>query len=144
MGLLAAALDPRFKSLKFASGHREITYKILSENPGNSRRTTVVIQKITIFDELLLLDTTQIVNDDELERYLNITNVAGNIDPLVWWREKKNNLPHLAILASKYMCLSATSDVGNHITNKRNRLSPKAVSDILFLKRNMKLFPIFV
>ena len=66
MGLLAAALDPRFKSLKFASGHREITYKILSENPGNSRRTTVVIQKITIFDELLLLDTTQIVNDDEL------------------------------------------------------------------------------
>ena len=74
IGLLAAALDPRFKSLKFASGHREITYKILSEelesikgeNPGNSRRTTVVIQKITIFDELLLLDTTQIVNDDEL------------------------------------------------------------------------------
>ena len=56
---------------------------------------------------------------------------------------KKNNLPNLAILASKYLCLSATSDVGNHITNKRNRLSPKAVSDILFLKRNMKLFPIF-
>ena len=132
MGLLAAALDPRFKSLKFASGHREITYKILSEelesikgeNPGNSRRTTVVIQKnpsqSTIFDELLLLDTTQIVNDDELERYLNITNVAGNIDPTCLVERKKK---YLAILASK--CLNATSVpserlfIGNHITNQK-------------------------
>ena len=160
IGLLASVLDPRFKSLKFASSHREITCKVLSEeldsikekNPENRRRPTVVIQKTsqnTIFDELL--GSTQIINDNELEKYLNITNVAGNIDPLIWWKEKKNDFPNLAILASKYLCLSATSvpserlfsDVGNHITNKRNRLSSKIVSDILFLKRNMKLFPIF-
>ena len=115
-------------------------------------KDTVNFEKIGHNDtkKMSFIITTQI-NGDELERYLNITNVAGNIDPLVWWREKKNNLPNLAILASKYLCLSATSvpserlfsDVGNHLTNKRNRLSPKAVSDILFLKRNMKLFPIF-
>jgi hypothetical protein len=149
IGLLSSVLDPRFKSLKFALNHREITCKILSEELGlmkeksseHLKRSTVVIQKTshnTIFDELL--DSTQAMNDNELERYLNIINVAGNIDPLVWWKERKNDLPNLAILASKYLCLSATSvpserlfsDVGNHITNKRNRLSSKTVSDILF------------
>ncbi|CAJ0846562.1 11311_t:CDS:1 [Entrophospora sp. SA101] len=156
IGLLASALDPRFKSLTFALHRYDATYKVLSEKNLNLdlRRSAVVIQtnpsKNTIFDELLNI-TTQQISYDELTRYSSIANVAGNIDPLAWWKERKNDLPTLAVLANKYLCLSATSvpserlfsDVGNHITNKRNRLSSKTISELLFLKRNMKTFSIF-
>jgi hypothetical protein len=166
LGYLASALDPRFKDLRFAPERRDATYQILSniiqslkdanqENLSNtSRRSTIALthqnplQK-TIFDDLF--DVPQQQEEDELTKYLNMSNVAGNVDPLGWWKDRQNELPMLAILANKYLCLSATSvpserlfsDVGNHITPKRNRLSTNIVSNLLFLKRNMEFISIF-
>ncbi|CAJ0921219.1 14144_t:CDS:2 [Entrophospora sp. SA101] len=90
IGLLASALDPRFKSLTFALHRYDATYKVLSEEIKSIeeknlnldlRRSAVVIQtnpsKNTIFDELLNI-TTQQISYDELTRYSSIANVAGN------------------------------------------------------------------
>ncbi|CAJ0830669.1 11846_t:CDS:1, partial [Entrophospora sp. SA101] len=79
IGLLASALDPRFKSLTFALHRYDATYKVLSEKNLNLdlRRSAVVIQtnpsKNTIFDELLNI-TTQQISYDELTRYSSIAN----------------------------------------------------------------------
>ncbi|MDW3631090.1 MAG: hAT family dimerization domain-containing protein [Nitrososphaeraceae archaeon] len=118
------------------------------------RRSTIVLthqdpSQKTIFDDMF--DDVPQQQDDELTKYLNMPNVAGNIDPLSWWRDRQDELPMLAILANKYLCLSATSvpserlfsDVGNHITPKRNRLSSNIISNLLFLKRNMDFVSIF-
>ncbi|CAJ0913443.1 11257_t:CDS:2, partial [Entrophospora sp. SA101] len=86
IGLLASALDPRFKSLTFALHRYDATYKVLSEEIKSIeeknlnldlRRSAVVIQtnpsKNTIFDELLNI-TTQQISYDELTRYSSIAN----------------------------------------------------------------------
>jgi hypothetical protein len=163
LGYLASALDPRFKNLKFAPERRDATYHILSnkiqslqfeEQETSPKRSTIVLthqdpSQKTIFDDLF--DDFPQQQDDELTRYLNMPNVAGNVDPLCWWRDRQDELPMLAILANKYLCLSATSvpserlfsDVGNHVTARRNRLSSNVISNLLFLKRNMNIISIF-
>jgi len=70
---------------------------------------------------------------------------------LKWWADRKNEFPLMAELALEYLCVSATSvpserlfsDVGSHITKKRNRLSTDSVSKLLFLKRNMSIINVF-
>ncbi|CAJ0852177.1 2752_t:CDS:2, partial [Entrophospora sp. SA101] len=52
----------------------------------------------TIFDDLF--DVPQQQEEDELTKYLNMSNVAGNVDPLGWWKDRQNELPMLAILAN--------------------------------------------
>ncbi|CAJ0767193.1 14798_t:CDS:2, partial [Entrophospora sp. SA101] len=92
IGLLASALDPRFKSLTFALHRYDATYKVLSEEIKSIeeknlnldlRRSAVVIQtnpsKNTIFDELLNI-TTQQISYDELTRYSSIANTFSIFD----------------------------------------------------------------
>jgi hypothetical protein len=166
LGYLASALDPRFKNLKFTSERRDAIYQILSnsiqslqgvqrtDQGASPRRSAIVLthqdpSQKTIFDDYF--DDVPQQQDDELAKYLNIPNVASNVDPLSWWRDRQDELPILAILANKYLCLSATSvpserlfsDVGNHITLKRNRLSSNVISNLLFLKRNMDFVSLF-
>ena len=159
LGYLASALDPRFKNFKFAPERHDATYHILTNsihslqyiNKEVSLNTPIILDpsQKTIFDDLF--DDVPQQQDDELARYLSMPNAAGNVDPLRWWRDRQDELPMLAILANKYLCLSATSvpserlfsDVGNHITSKRNRLTSSVISNLLFLKRNMNFISIF-
>ncbi|CAJ0642808.1 7023_t:CDS:2 [Entrophospora sp. SA101] len=39
-------------------------------------------------------------NEDELAKYLNMVNITDNINPLIWWKEGRDDLPILSILAS--------------------------------------------
>lgn len=90
-------------------------------------------------------------DDDELKKYLELQSVSRNINPLKWWHDRKKEFPLMAELALEYLCISATSvpserlfsDVGNHITKKRNCLSTDSISKLLFLKRNMSVIDIF-
>jgi len=151
---LASALDPRLKSLKFAQNRYEITYKLIAEEIKSIKdkisedsqiaRSATIIQKDpsmnTIFDDLFD-NSSQQTSDDELDKYINMVNVAGDVDPFIWWRERKEELPTLSILASKYLCLGATSvpserlfsDVGvNWIEQKWGfRVSESTITRIL-------------
>lgn len=68
-------------------------------------------------------------------------------DPLEWWREFGYNYPNLSILARKKCCNMATSvpcervfsKAGFVFNERRNRLKPSKVNQILFLNHNYKL-----
>ena len=65
--------------------------------------------------------------------------------PLVWWKTYESQLPLLAKLARKYLCIPATSvpsersfSTSGHIVNaKRACLLPENVDMLVFLAHNL-------
>jgi hypothetical protein len=173
LAAFASALDPRFKALTFFSNDRrnEILnslkdqYNLLKQqqeeeqiiNPIQSRSVRLPLRRTSfgdqnnVFDDLF--DNLQQFEQEqgEFEKYFNLPTASRTVDPFLWWNERKNELPIMSKLARKYLCMSATSvpserlfsDVGNHITPSRNRLSPDFVSKIIFLKRNSREINVF-
>jgi hypothetical protein len=87
----------------------------------------------------------------EYEKYFSLPTAPRQVDPFVWWNDRKDEFPIMSILAKKYLCINATSlpserlfsDVGNHITPRRNKLSHDIISKVLFLKRNSNYISVF-
>lgn len=76
---------------------------------------------------------------EELDLYLENPPIDKNFCPILFWTNRPQT--PLSRLASKYLCLIATSvpserlfsKLGQIITEKRNRLHPKNANDLLFL-----------
>lgn len=68
-------------------------------------------------------------------------------DPLEWWKQNRNHalLKNLIPTVKKWMCVPATSvpservfsTMGELISERRNRLSPRMVSMVMFLNKNL-------
>jgi len=85
-----------------------------------------------------------IVDDcvQQLRRYKQSEeSVPKSIDPLVWWKANEYKFPVIAKLAKKYLSIVATSvpserlfsQAGQVVSQKRARLMPSRVNDLLFL-----------
>jgi zinc finger BED domain-containing protein 1 (E3 SUMO-protein ligase ZBED1) len=68
-------------------------------------------------------------------------------DPLEWWKQNGNHalLKNLIPTVKKWMCVPATSvpservfsTMGELISERRNRLSPRLVNMVMFLNKNL-------
>jgi hypothetical protein len=166
-GIIAAFFDPRFKSLKFVNFEKAnsiielIKSKILElENLENfNEYSDNLIPKTNLslsefFGEDNNASLTTFNHNFELETYLKLPQLSCNqeINLLDWWNSKSVAFPYLAKLAKIYLCIPATSvpserlfsTAGNVITDKRNRLHPNTISNLLFLNQNSKEFNIFL
>ena len=62
--------------------------------------------------------------EDELHSYVN-EKMAGDADPLLWWKENEGRFPKVAVVARSVLSVPATSVL-------RNRLTPDIVDCIIF------------
>ena len=76
-------------------------------------------------------------------------------NPLEWWQGREMYFPRLTKLATKYVCIQATSvaservfsTTGDIVSAKRACLSPWHVNALVFLKKNMtfwKTYQVFI
>jgi hypothetical protein len=76
-----------------------------------------------------------------VNQYLEMPYLERKEDPLAFWDERKHLMPGLAKMANKYLCIPATSVPSERLFSKaglvtndrRNRLNPKKLDQILFL-----------
>ncbi len=72
----------------------------------------------------------------------------NQFDALAWWKNNKTRFPYFYNQATKYLCIrSSQADVERDnsflkgmITDKRNRLKSTTVSQLLFIRNNIKYF----
>nr|CAI5862089.1 unnamed protein product [Callosobruchus analis] len=75
----------------------------------------------------------------DLEAYLNLPTIPLENNPIIFW--SKSNASDLATLAKRYLSIVGSSDpserifsqAGNILTQIRNRLNGKYLSQLLFL-----------
>ena len=124
---LATILDPRFKRLKSVSrSERESVFRLLknlakdiaenatidlnSQQPQKKRKSDS--QSILLYDEGSSDDEDSDVIDAvsaEINAYKQVTQIQQDECPLEWWGNHAATFPYLAELASKYLCIPATS-----------------------------------
>jgi len=151
--VLASFLDPRFKNLSFLSEDDRLnTYTIVnSEIPIDASGTVNKRQRSQSALDILLGDEEE---DEEVpqgvaefQKYKMEQHLDRNGEPLEWWRQNDKRYPNLAQLAKKYLGIPATSapcervfsTSGNVVTEKRSRLDPENVRNLVFLNYNLKL-----
>ena len=80
-----------------------------------------------------------------VDTYLKQPTQPRKSDPLLFWKQNQDNLPHLTSLAICYLCAPPASvaserlfsTAGNICTELRNRLSPAKVEYLIFLNKNL-------
>lgn len=76
-----------------------------------------------------------------VKQFLNQPVINRHENPLQYWKKLKSAYPLVYNLDTKYLSIVATSvpserlfsKAGAHITQSRNRISPKRLSSLLFL-----------
>ncbi len=160
--VIAAALDPRFKQLKFLNDLQieavksEITERMDSfaspvdppctstpqeEPPAKKRKTAL--------DVLLGEDDTSsshVSTTEELNQYMTEKPLQRDAAPLDWWKANAHRYPRLASVSKGILAIPATSTpserifstAGLTVTKLRSCIKPKNVDALIFLNHNLK------
>jgi len=158
--LLPALLDPRCKKLedidssirlnvenKLRELYKEFKEKenqIQEDDDNRNNNSNTTVNLLYVPSLLKSLDKEEVAQD-EVEEYLDLSQIGINSDPLVWWNLHSKKFPILSELSRVYLAVAATStpserlfsDAGNLLTNKRTRTLPELFKRMIFLKRNI-------
>uniref|UniRef100_A0AAG5CZ13 BED-type domain-containing protein n=1 Tax=Anopheles atroparvus TaxID=41427 RepID=A0AAG5CZ13_ANOAO len=154
-------LDPRFKksSLENEPDILKTTYEALKDEitplyecsapdePSNSSDIEPdslffeFVSKINYADNIL---NPNLAAQKEIDSYLSTNNIKFSEDPITWWKKEGKNYPKLYNIFLRRFCIPATSvpcerifsKAGNIFTEKRNRLAPKRLQEILLIQQN--------
>ena len=127
--LLSALLDPRCKKLEFVdfSTRLDVENKLRElyeekkalEDEGEERENQTQENDIDEYSNVLVnllytpsllksLDKEEVAND-EVEEYLNLSQIGIKKDPLAWWDLHSTKFPILSELSKIYLAVPATS-----------------------------------
>ncbi|CAF3950911.1 unnamed protein product [Rotaria sp. Silwood1] len=152
----ASFLHPNYKQLRGAtkaqieSCHAHCRNFILPANTTNdSMRTDEKIteppsKKLKFMAQLMDKKETMRESADEIDCYIALTVEEEYTDPLVFWRQQRNQLafPMLYRLAKRTFAVSCSSApverqfsaAGQIITQRRSNLDPSTVNNLIFLR----------
>lgn len=161
--LLASALDPRHKHLRFLDENmRETVREKLFEqyqsipfdvsgagaavaaaaaNDGEDEPVPSHRRRLSLFFGEDYRESSR----DEWEQFLMEPCIPPDEDPIHWWRDNTKRFKKLGRLAHRYLCVPATSvpaervfsAAGLIVNRLRCRLSPEHVDMLVFLNKNM-------
>jgi hypothetical protein len=158
--IMAASLDPRFKTLKILNEEqREVVKQALIEKVSELKNKIPKLVKVekdeeppnkksTFTFDCLLGDmndeAVDVTPEQEVSNFIN-EPLRGKT-PLVWWKENEEKFPNLSKLAKKYLAIPATSvpserifsTAGLTLTKLRSTLDPETVNEIIFINKNMR------
>jgi hypothetical protein len=147
--LIFSILDPRFKSLDFASlaqksnteqhlrklfeqEKKEISNTLntsdISGTSGTFSNTSGIsnisgisggLKRKTLMERLT---KQSVIALDEVGEYLQLYEIPLQSNPLTWWNEKKDKFPILSNLAQKYLAVSATSTASGRLFSDAGNL----------------------
>lgn len=148
-GMLAALLDPRYKTLSFTSESlRSRTYNSLHEvYRQHQNQIDVLSIKQPLRPTSKLLATMFRSNNthmDEISDYIGMPKISYDQCPFEWWKSNQNHFLVLAYLARKYLAILATStsskrlfsEARNIMSTKRANLLPITLEHLIFLNKN--------
>ncbi|KAM3874432.1 E3 SUMO-protein ligase ZBED1-like [Diretmus argenteus] len=164
----STALDPRFKSLSHLGAalcqktYSDLTTEILATEEGQAAEPTgpdsePSPRKKSAMEELFgetfaskdtgKKKTCGNTIKEEVTSYRAASGIPVDGDPLAWWKSNECKYPHVAMMARRYLAVSATSvpservfsTAGDIVTAMRSTLSPDNVDILIFLKNNLKL-----
>ena len=162
----ACFLDPRYYS--FIQKKIQVRYLIqlsavmlvdMEDVSGTAELSNVTqeSQSCDILDEptpvidSVMEDSPEEVIENELNLYIKTVKKLSKDkrklkqqEPLLFWKENKEILPHLATIARRIFCIVATSVpsercfslAGQIVTKRRTRISPSNVRDVMVIKGN--------
>ena len=152
--VIATALDPRYKSLKFLSVEKrcevktEIRHKIrslqINTNTSNSDPQAKKALDILFGPEE---NDESVSFEDEVDLYFSEPCTPRNSNPLVWWKANSLRYPRLSQLVKLLFAVPATSTsserlfsvAGLTVTRIRSSLSRDNVNALIFLHNNYSL-----
>lgn len=154
-GMIATFLDPRCKSLSFASesqiNRTKTLLRVIYEEAKQDLGIIEQQQNSQSIDNPLLrnifANRYRSERRDEIEDYAMIEEIGFTTCPFKWWALQESRFPILSKLAKKYLAIPATSasserlfsDAGNVMTVRRINLLPTTFEHLVFCKRNWRL-----
>ena len=153
----ATMLDPRFKDMLFDNAHKaramlEEEYQKIVRSDDHSTERPAKRAKLDLQGSFWDFVASKqgdaaVQNHDELNAYLAEPCIGPNSDPLDYWRCHEEQYPVLKVLARKFLCMQCTSvpserlfsTAGLIVSERRSRLQPSKVQQLLFLNKNIDI-----
>ncbi|BBN16846.1 hypothetical protein Mp_7g09770 [Marchantia polymorpha subsp. ruderalis] len=137
----AAVAPPVSKKARVGNGHSMYDMEEDEDERSDDRANSNFSNRIDIEFKSYNQHT---ISDNEKRD----SEVGGEFNVLAWWKTTGAKLfPIMACVARSILCVPASSamsennfsDVGNTLTKKRNRLKPRVVNDLMFVRSNRDL-----
>jgi hypothetical protein len=159
--LIAAALDPRFKSLSFLPEEESNeAFESIAKEVSNCElllpeQLSVQINSkvcetgiLKFFNPLPPKNLHHLEEEDELQMYTKMKQPTITTDPLQWWKSHQTTFPVLSEIAKKFLAIPASqatterafSTSGNIITKRRSRLSSVILEALVLFHKNEEFF----
>ena len=82
----------------------------------------------------------------EFNQFIKLPILPMTVDVLLFWKEHQRTFPMLAKIVKRYFCIQSTSCSsertfsigGDTVTAKRNRLDPKNVHMLVYIRDNLQ------
>ncbi len=85
--------------------------------------------------------------ETEVRQYRQLPRIKSTEDPILFWKEHREEFPILSSMALKYLCAQASSvaservfsTAGDIVTAERSCIDPDNVNMLIFLKKNLEM-----
>ena len=124
--LKASFLDPRFKNTLEPDEQQKALYELTTEATEIANNSLDIDDILQIELDQLIVNTSSVNQEisKEIDNYLAEPVIDEAEDPLKWWKNKQQQFSHLAKLARKYLCCSASCSSAQNSYLKHARLQP--------------------